>query len=423
MFSKGAASARDGSLPGLFAFQLSGGVSPMSDAPFGSPDSEAAWTALGNRMRKNRMWLLLMFVALGLYLAAQSWARLRRDGFDVDALARGVSLTSSSTEAATPTSPLGATGGERENLTPRSLQETSTPSKASTSTSVSTPAAAPQMSEAQAARARTREITAGRGQEASRNSPDPSLTEHRAPGSDTAPVATASKPSGAGAAQPAPAQGSAAARSAMTNQGTALTTHPAGPTGGSTRGGVTPQQPSEIEAMGESIGQWVAQWQHQREDSRREGLRIAASAVARFARRPRPSSVGPVAESLPAAAKGAATTEGAATAEGTPSNVQATHAAGPVITEPTARETPQLPQPRHSGLSIYNPSRSGGAVHYLVNGQAHTLRPGESQELPTGRWLIEFHRGGDYGDATSTLAGGSYRFEITRSGWQLLRGE
>src|SRR5881296_3075782 len=53
--------------------------SSMSDASLGSQDSQAAWTALGNRMRRNRRWLLLALVALGIYMGAETWTLLGVD--------------------------------------------------------------------------------------------------------------------------------------------------------------------------------------------------------------------------------------------------------------------------------------------------------------------------------------------------------
>ena len=59
-------------------------------------------------------------------------------------------------------------------------------------------------------------------------------------------------------------------------------------------------------------------------------------------------------------------------------------------------------------------------VRLLVNGEEHTLRPGESQRLPAGRWLLEFHRGGDFGDQAYTVGGGNYHFQATARGWELV---
>jgi hypothetical protein len=51
-----------------------------------------------------------------------------------------------------------------------------------------------------------------------------------------------------------------------------------------------------------------------------------------------------------------------------------------------------------------------------------SLAPGQSRQLSGKKaWRIEFHRGGDFGQADLSLARGAYRFAVTRAGWDLLR--
>ncbi len=308
----------------------------MSDAPFQSQDSQADWTALGDRMRRNRTWLLMIFVGLGAYMAAQGWARMRRDGIDLRLLTSNLKLTGS-----TPLTPLPASPTEQPAADP-----------APDLTAKSPPTRAP--------------ADAGRASHA----PDgrqPVSSSKRRPSQE---------PLGISAHQP-------------------------------------PSELIVLVEVAESAGQWLAAWQCRQEDSRREGWRVAAAALARYARRPT-REVGVLVEAPPPEPV-------------PPPKIETSVTQPPALAaQPTRKSTasgePDLSAPG-PGLSIHNSSRTRGVVRYLVNGQDQTLRPGESQKLPAGRWLIEFHRGGPYGDTAHTLATGSYRFEIGARGWELLSGE
>lgn len=77
-----------------------------------------------------------------------------------------------------------------------------------------------------------------------------------------------------------------------------------------------------------------------------------------------------------------------------------------------------FPQPDRVVLS--NPLDSGGTVRFLVNGEARLLRPGDSRNLDLpGPWHIQFHHGGDFGNADYTIDQGTYAFEVTDRGWDL----
>jgi hypothetical protein len=175
--------------------------------------------------------------------------------------------------------------------------------------------------------------------------------------------------------------------------------------------GVASRQPSrELVGLAQSAAMGIAAWQRQREDSRREAWRAAATALATYLRRPArqvPVLVTSPPESSPA-----------------PPSIEPSISPPPqaIVAKPRTNSGPQLAAPER-GLSIRNPTRTGGAVHYLVNGQDRTLQPGESQKLPAGQWLIEFHRGGPYGDTAHALASGSYHFEIGQRGWELVSNE
>jgi hypothetical protein len=74
-----------------------------------------------------------------------------------------------------------------------------------------------------------------------------------------------------------------------------------------------------------------------------------------------------------------------------------------------------------SDLVLRNPRRNGGMIRFLVDGQEYALSPGQVQELSgNGSWRIEFHRGGEFGEAAHSLVRGAYYFTVTSAGWQLM---
>lgn len=86
--------------------------------------------------------------------------------------------------------------------------------------------------------------------------------------------------------------------------------------------------------------------------------------------------------------------------------------ANPAFNPSDAAESPDV--------VIVNPAESGGPVLYLLDGEVHRLEPGESQELTRGRdYTVEFHRGGEFGDAKRVLQAGTYRFGVNDDGWSL----
>jgi hypothetical protein len=71
-------------------------------------------------------------------------------------------------------------------------------------------------------------------------------------------------------------------------------------------------------------------------------------------------------------------------------------------------------------LRLVNPRKTGGVVHYELDGIAHSLRPGEYQEIPPEtEHKIEFHRGDDWGDTKLVLRKGVYEFNVDDTGWKL----
>lgn len=77
------------------------------------------------------------------------------------------------------------------------------------------------------------------------------------------------------------------------------------------------------------------------------------------------------------------------------------------------------PQPRQ--LVLRNATTSSRDVHFLVNERPFSLSPGERLGLTGHRWLVRFHRGGEFGDAAYTIWPGSYEFSVNSGGWDLVR--
>lgn len=80
---------------------------------------------------------------------------------------------------------------------------------------------------------------------------------------------------------------------------------------------------------------------------------------------------------------------------------------------------PNQQPPADSDTILYNPTKNGGPVSYLVNEAVFTLQPGETHELPAGEARVHFHRGSDFGEARYSIAGGVHEFRVTRRGWDL----
>jgi hypothetical protein len=92
----------------------------------------------------------------------------------------------------------------------------------------------------------------------------------------------------------------------------------------------------------------------------------------------------------------------------------------PHSADDSAQITGELPW--QGDVVLSNPFGTGGVVRFLVNGELFSLGPGESRHLDfPGPWFIQFHRGGDFGDAEYTVGEGVYAFRVTEAGWDLQR--
>jgi hypothetical protein len=81
--------------------------------------------------------------------------------------------------------------------------------------------------------------------------------------------------------------------------------------------------------------------------------------------------------------------------------------------------------PFFSGLPIRitNPATNGVTLSYMLNGVTYSIAPGYSQDLTLDRsWVVNFSRGGNFGEARYGLEPGLYSFAPTDHGWELFHG-
>lgn len=78
-------------------------------------------------------------------------------------------------------------------------------------------------------------------------------------------------------------------------------------------------------------------------------------------------------------------------------------------------------EPAHANvLTLANPGDTGIEVYYAVDGTILMLAPGQSKQFSGGQTRrIQFHRGGEFGEADYTLTSGAYEFRVSSTGWDL----
>ncbi len=109
----------------------------------------------------------------------------------------------------------------------------------------------------------------------------------------------------------------------------------------------------------------------------------------------------------------------AATARNHPDVTIAHNNPDPTSTIKSAVPSVEIPA-EPDGLVVVNPSESGGEVYFLANGTVYHLQPGQSQSFTHGGpWLIHFHRGDSFGNATYQVSRGKFTFHVTPRGWEL----
>jgi len=73
-------------------------------------------------------------------------------------------------------------------------------------------------------------------------------------------------------------------------------------------------------------------------------------------------------------------------------------------------------------IAVVNPQGTGATLNFTVDGARCELAPGMRQELSSPQTrLIEFDRGGSFGQARYTLSEGLYSFAATDKGWDLIQ--
>lgn len=73
-------------------------------------------------------------------------------------------------------------------------------------------------------------------------------------------------------------------------------------------------------------------------------------------------------------------------------------------------------------IRIMNPVGTGGEVRFNLNERGYSLKEGTTQSIDNDRvWVIHFGSAGTRGDLHYTLSEGLYKFQVDRSGWELLR--
>jgi hypothetical protein len=76
--------------------------------------------------------------------------------------------------------------------------------------------------------------------------------------------------------------------------------------------------------------------------------------------------------------------------------------------------------PNQGPINIINPEKYGTPLSFKLNGQIVRLEPGQSNTIKFDRnYIIEFHRGGDFGTAKYSLRDGDFQFVVGDNGWDL----
>ena len=71
-------------------------------------------------------------------------------------------------------------------------------------------------------------------------------------------------------------------------------------------------------------------------------------------------------------------------------------------------------------IVITAPAVNDKPVEYTLNGQAFSIKPGQSQKFNHDRdWIVGFDRGDGKGAAQYSLKASAYKFKMTANGWEL----
>ncbi len=81
---------------------------------------------------------------------------------------------------------------------------------------------------------------------------------------------------------------------------------------------------------------------------------------------------------------------------------------------------PQSPTFDGGSIVLTNPATNTQNIEYALNGQAFTMKPGQTQRFTYDRdWIVEFDRGVSNNSARYSLKSTNYKFKRTSNGWEL----
>ncbi len=76
------------------------------------------------------------------------------------------------------------------------------------------------------------------------------------------------------------------------------------------------------------------------------------------------------------------------------------------------------------GVTLHNAMKNAETIRFLIDHRLCELRPGELHQFPhADKWLIQYHRGGEFGNIERVLLPGVYEFVATEHGWDVVRVE
>jgi hypothetical protein len=91
-----------------------------------------------------------------------------------------------------------------------------------------------------------------------------------------------------------------------------------------------------------------------------------------------------------------------------------------VVEQPPQPASPPTKQFTGEPIRIINSRTNDITLNYTINDNPYEIKPGESQTLEDNyTWVVEFDRGGDFGEARYTLEPGEYSFALSEHGWEL----
>jgi len=86
-------------------------------------------------------------------------------------------------------------------------------------------------------------------------------------------------------------------------------------------------------------------------------------------------------------------------------------------------QSPIQPNPQPAApIKIVNPASNKATLNYTLDGHPYSIPPGSSQDLVLDHpWVIDFNRGGNFGEGRYSLESAQYTFTPTDRGWELFQ--